>query len=276
MSAMSGLTDGKVVIITGAGSGIGRASAQLFAAEGAKVVCVDLAVADGEGTVALIGELGGDAIFVGCDVTQPSEVQAAVRAAVERYGRLDAAFNNAGIEWPRDKLLGEYALEDLDRTLNVNLRGVWLCMHAELRQMQAQDPIQGHGRGVILNNVSVAGLGGTATLSAYSASKHGVIGLTKSAAREYAPKGIRINAICPGGTRTPMAMETFGGDLERASQALAGMIPMARLAEPREIAEAVVWLCSDRASYITGAALPVDGGFSCGWGWQTPTGKILD
>ena len=263
-----GLVEGKIILVTGAASGIGRASAQLCAAEGARVVCADVAVDGADETVALIRKSGGEAVFVRCDVTRAPEVEAMVRAAVDTYGRLDGAFNNAGIEWPRDKLLAEYEVEDFDRTIDVNLRGVWLCMRHEIPQMVSQ------GSGVILNNASVAGLGGTATLSAYSASKHGIVGLTKSAAREYAPKGIRINAICPGGTRTPMASETFGGDLDRAMQVLAGMVPMRRLADPREIAEAVVWLCSDRASFVTGAAIPVDGGFSCAWGWQTPTGKI--
>jgi NAD(P)-dependent dehydrogenase (short-subunit alcohol dehydrogenase family) len=268
------LAEGKVVLVTGAASGIGRASARLFAAEGARVICADITVKGGQETVALIHKDGGDAVFVNCDVTHPAGVAQTVRAAVEQFGRLDCAFNNAGIEGPNDTLLGDYDLEDFDRVVAVNLRGLWLCMRHVIPPMVRQ------GSGVIVNMASVSGLAGTATLSTYSASKHGVIGLTRSAAREYAASGLRINAICPGGTRTAMAAETFGGDVNDDAQmralARAAGIPMLRLAEPPEIAEAVVWLCSDRASYVTGVALPVDGGFSCGWGWQTPSGKIRD
>ena len=267
---MNGLVKDKVIVVTGAAAGIGRASAQLFAAEGARVVCADVAVDGGQETRNLIAQDGGEALFVKCDVTNASDVESMVRTAVSTYGRLDGAFNNAGIE-PGRKQLADYEVDEFDRTIEVNLRGAWLCMRHELRQMVIQRS------GVIVNNVSVAGLGGTATLSAYSASKHGIVGLTKSAAREYAAAGIRINAICPGGTRTPMAAQTFGGDFDQAMEMLAEMVadlvPMGRLAEPREIAEAAVWLCSDRASFITGVAVPVDGGFSCAWGWQRARGK---
>jgi NAD(P)-dependent dehydrogenase (short-subunit alcohol dehydrogenase family) len=271
---MKGLVEGKSVLVTGAASGIGRASAQLFAAEGARVVCADVAVEAGEETVELIGRSGGAAVFVKCDVTRPSEVAELVRVAVKTYGRLDGALNNAGIEGPNDTMLGDYRLEDFDRVIATNLRGVWLCMRHEIPQMVSQR------RGVIVNTASVAGLGGTATLATYAASKHAVLGLTRAAAREYAGAGVRINAICPGGTRTAMAAETAGGsvDDDAAMEALARAagIPMLRLAQPSEIAEAAVWLCSDRSSYVTGASIAVDGGFSCGWGWQTPSGKIRD
>ncbi len=248
---MAGRVDGKVALITGAGSGIGRATALAFAREGAKVVVADIVVAGGEETVRMIKATGGEAIFVKTDVTKTAEVEALVKKTVETYGRVDCAFNNAGIE-------GEMALtadcteENWDRVVNIDLKGVWLCMKYEIPQMLKQ------GGGAIVNTASVAGLVGFQGIPAYVASKHGVNGLTKTAALEYAKSGIRVNAVCPGVIHTPMVERFFSAN-PQASEGMTALEPVGRLGKPEEIAEAVLWLCSDAASFVTGLPMAVDG-----------------
>ena len=246
---------GKVALVTGGASGIGRACAQLFAREGASVVVSDVAVEGGEETVRLIWEDGGEASFVEADVSKALEVESLVRRALEAYGRLDYAFNNAGIEGRMATNTADYPEEDWDRVIAVNLKGVWLCMKHEIDQMLAQ------GGGSIVNNSSVEGLVGLQGTSAYAASKHGVVGLTKTAALEYAQSGIRVNAVCPGLIRTPMVERYTGGDAETEAQWAAIFEPVGRMGSPDEVAEAVVWLCSEAASFVTGHAMAVDGGF---------------
>ena len=252
---MAGLLDGKSALITGAGGGIGRAAALVFAREGARVAVADLMEEAARETVALVNAAGGQAISLGGDVTQDSDVREMTETVISTYGRLDCAFNNAGIAgWQVDaagKKTAEWSEEAFDRMIAVNLKGVWLCMRYQLPQMQAQ------GGGAIVNTGSIAGLAGLPTSSAYVAAKHGVIGLTKTAAIEYAESGIRVNAVCPGYIRTPM---TEPMTQERSAAVLA-QTPAKRMGDPREIAEMVVWLCSERASYVTGAAYNVDGGW---------------
>ena len=249
---MAGRLDGKVALVTGGSSGIGRATAQIFAREGAKVVVADVLVEGGEETVRLIKAAGGDAIFVKTDVSRPAEVEAMVKRAVDTYGRLDCAFNNAGIEGALQPT-SEYDEAMWDRVISINLKGVWLCMKYEIPQMLKQ------GSGAIVNTASAAGLVGVQGLSAYTAAKHGVNGLTKTAALEYAKSGIRINSVCPGGVDTPMVRRVFGNNPQFA-EAAAAVEPVGRLAQPAEIGEAVVWLCSDAASFVTGLPMAVDGG----------------
>lgn len=249
---MAGRIDGKVALVTGGGSGIGRATALALAREGAKVVVSDVAVEGGEETVRLIKAAGGEAIFSRADVARNAEVEALVQQTVATYGRLDCAFNNAGIEGAT-KQTTECSEEAWEQTIAINLKGVWLCMKHEIQQMLKQ------GGGAIVNTASVAGLVGFAGLPDYVASKHGVVGLTKTAALEYAKAGIRVNAVCPGAIRTPMlerGMRTMPGFAETA----VAMEPVGRLGTPEEIAEAVVWLCSDAASFVTGLPMAVDGG----------------
>jgi NAD(P)-dependent dehydrogenase (short-subunit alcohol dehydrogenase family) len=245
----------KVALVTGGASGIGRACAQLFAKEGASVVVSDVAVEGGEQTVRLIEEDGGEASFVEADVSKAAQVEALVRRAVEVYGRLDHAFNNAGIEGRMATNTADYPEEDWDRVIGVNLKGVWLCMKHEIPQMLRQ------GGGSIVNNSSVEGLVGLQGTSAYAASKHGVVGLTKTAALEYAQSGIRVNAVCPGLIRTPMVERYTGGDPETEAQWAAIFEPVGRMGTAEEVGEAVVWLCSEAASFVTGHAMAVDGGF---------------
>jgi NAD(P)-dependent dehydrogenase (short-subunit alcohol dehydrogenase family) len=249
---MAELLKGKVALVTGGGSGIGRASALAFAREGAKVVVADVVVEGGEETVGMIKKAGGEALFVKADVSKAAEVEAMVNKAVETYGRLDCAYNNAGIEGAVAQTV-ECSEENWDRTLNINLKGVWLCLKYEIPQMLKQ------GGGAIVNTASVAGLVGFAGLPAYVASKHGVAGLTKTAALEYAKSGIRVNAVCPGAIRTPMTERLFRAQPQMAESATA-MEPVGRMGTPEEIAEAVAWLCSDAASFVTGHAMAVDGG----------------
>jgi NAD(P)-dependent dehydrogenase (short-subunit alcohol dehydrogenase family) len=249
---MQGRVQGKVVLVTGGASGIGRASALVFAREGAKVVVADVVVAGGEETVAMIKAAGGDAQFVKADVAKPAEVEALIAKVVAAYGRLDCAFNNAGVEGAMTSTL-DCTEENFDRTIAINLKGVWLCMRAEIAQMLKQ------GGGAIVNTASVAGLVGFQGLPAYVASKHGVVGLTKTAALEYAKSGIRINAVCPGVIQTPMLERLFQSG-PQAGEAIAAMEPVGRLGKPEEIAEAAVWLCSDAASFVTGLPMAVDGG----------------
>lgn len=244
--------DGKIAIVTGGASGIGRASAGLLAARGAKVVVADLDEAQGTATVEHINALDGEARFVRTDVTDPEQVRDLVRAAVDAYGRLDVALNNAGVPGTYAALTDQ-VLDDWQRTLAVNLTSVFLSMQAEIPVMLET------GGGAIVNTASAAGLMGFANLPAYVASKHGVIGLTKSVALEYARRGVRVNAVCPGSIRTQM-LEGFAGGDEDMIQGLGKGQPIGRLGTPDEVAAAIVWLCSDAAAFVTGHAMAVDGG----------------
>jgi NAD(P)-dependent dehydrogenase (short-subunit alcohol dehydrogenase family) len=250
---MYGNLEGKVALVTGGSSGIGRASALVFGRKGAKVIVTDLAVDGGEKTVKTIVEEGGEAIFIKGDVSNRAEVEILIERAVETYGRLDCAFNNAGVAQSVKAPTADYTEEDWDRVMKINLKGVWLCMKYEIRQMLKQ------GGGSIVNCSSVAGLRGFPARPAYAASKHGVIGLTKTAAVEYADAGIRINAVCPGWIRTPMVKATIDLNPEVEGQ-IASMQPIGRIGSPKEVAEVVVWLCSDGASFVIGHCLIVDGG----------------
>ncbi len=251
--SMPGRGEGKVALVTGGGSGIGRATAALFAREGARVAVADVGMEGGEETVKAIRTAGGEAVFIRADVSRADEVQALVGRVVETYGRLDCAHNNAGIGGS-GALTADYLQEDWDQVLRVNLTGVWLCMKYEIPVMLAQ------GRGSIVNTASVAGLAGAPRLSAYVASKHGVVGLTRTAALEYARAGLRINAVCPGWTRTPMVESALAARPYLQEAQIIESEPIGRMATPEEIAEAVVWLCSDAASFVTGHAMAVDGG----------------
>ena len=245
--------EGKVALVTGAGSGIGRESALAFAREGAKVVVADIVVEGGEETVRMIKGEGGEAIFVKCDVAQEADVKAMVAKTIETYGQLDFAHNNAGIEGMAGPC-AECTEENWDRTLGINLKGVWWCCKYEIPEMLKR------GGGAIVNTSSVAGLVGFAGIPAYTASKHGVAGLTKAIALDYAKEGIRCNAVCPGVIHTPM-VDRFSGGTQEGLDAMAAMEPVGRLGEPSEIADAVVYLCSDKATFVTGIAMPVDGAF---------------
>ena len=252
---MAGRLEGKVALVTGGGSGIGRASALTFAREGAKVVVADLNVEMGAETVEKIEAAEGQATLVRTDVSKSGQVEAMVAEAVEVYGGLDCAFNNAGDSAAH---LGaivpthEYPEENWDRVIAVGLKGVWLCMKYEIPEM-----LKGGG-GAIVNMASVFGLVGDRNKAAYVASKHGVVGLTRAAALEYAAQNIRVNVVCPGYTRTPLT-EGRLRDPEIESQIIAKH-PIGRVGEPEEIAEAVIWLCSDAASFVTGHTMVADGG----------------
>ncbi len=250
---MAGQLDGKVALITGAGSGIGRASALVFAREGAKVAVADIMVEGGEETVRMVKEAGGEAFFIKVDVSNAAEVEAMVNTVVDTYGRIDCAYNNAGIEG-RLASTDEYPEDVFDKVIDINLTGVWLCMKYELPHMLKQ------GGGAIVNTASGAGLIGVAGMSAYVASKHGVVGLTKTAALEYAKSGIRVNSVCPGLIQTPM-VERITADQPQLGEALVAAEPVGRTGKPEEIAESVVWMCSDAASFVTGHAMSVDGGY---------------
>ncbi len=253
---MEKIFDGKVALVTGGSYGIGRATAVAFAKRGAKVVVVDWKEDKDNETIKLIKSAGGDALFVQCDVSGSNEVRDMIEKAIARFGRLDFAFNNAGIEGETAPT-HECTEANWDKTIGINLKGVWLCMKHEIPQMLKA------GKGVIVNCASIAGLSGFAGLPAYVATKHGVVGLTKSAALEYAKKGIRVNAVCPGVIHTAMIDRITGRDKEVEKQYIA-MEPIGRMGNPEEVAEAVIWLCSDAASFVTGIAMPVDGGFTSG------------
>jgi len=248
---MAGHLEERIALVTGGSSGIGQAAALDFAAEGAKVVVADVNIEGGEETVRLINERGGEAIFVRTDVARANEVEELVDRAVRAYGRLDCAFNNAGISI--EGRVHEVSEEEWDCLMCVNLKGVWLCMKYELIQMLKQ------GRGAIVNMSSVWGVVGMAGEAPYVASKHGVSGLTKAGALDYAKEGIRVNEVCPGVIHTPMTAGTLG-DAVRREQILARE-PIGRVGRAEEVAKAVVWLCTDAASFVTGHALVVDGGY---------------
>jgi NAD(P)-dependent dehydrogenase (short-subunit alcohol dehydrogenase family) len=253
---MEKIFDEKVAIVTGGSFGIGRATAFAFAKRGAKVVVADCIEDKENKTIRLIESVGGEAIFVQCDVSNSSEVSKLVEKAIARFGRVDFAFNNAGIEG-LSAITHECNEANWDKTMGVNLKGIWLCMKNEIPQMLKNN------KGVIVNCASVAGLVGFVGLPAYVASKHAVVGLTKTAALEYAKQGIRVNAVCPGVIKTDMIDRLTGKDKEVEKQ-YTDMEPIGRMGSADEVAEAVVWLCSDAASFVTGVALPVDGGFTTG------------
>lgn len=247
--------DGEVALVTGAGGGIGAATAALFAAEGARVVVVDITVTAAEATAAAITADGGEAVGVAADVTDEAQVEAAVAVAIDRWGRLDVAHNNAGTSG-QPSAFTDLSLDDWNRVVSLNLTGVFLCMKHELAVMAPA------GKGAIVNTSSGAGVIGFPSLPHYVASKHGVLGLTKTAAQEYARSGIRVNAICPGTTDTPMMQAFIGGD-PGIEKMMKRTVPTGELGRPEQIAEAVVWLCSDRASFVNGDTMLVDGGSVC-------------
>ena len=248
---MKGQFEDKVALVVGASSGIGRSTALAFAAQGAQVVVAARREQKGQETAQLIREIGGEGLYVKADVTQPAEVEALIDETIRTYGRLDCAFNNAGVVGGGS--ISECSEETWDRVLDTNLKGIWLCMKYEIPPMVKQNS------GTIVNMSSVFGLTGNDwCISPYVASKHGVLGLTKAAALEYAKKGIRVNAVCPGAIRTPI----WGGGLDAEWEArLAELHPLGRIGEPEEVAAVVLWLCSDAASFITGHGIPVDGGY---------------
>jgi NAD(P)-dependent dehydrogenase (short-subunit alcohol dehydrogenase family) len=248
---MSGLVEGKVALVTGAGSGIGRATALLFGREGARVVVSDRQPQPGEETAEAIRGAGGEAEFVAADVSQEDQVEALVERTVGLYGRLDCAFNNAGITGAPTPL-HQLGSDRWQQILAVNLTGVFLCMKYELLRMQAD------GGGVIVNCASGSGVVATPGLAGYCATKHGVLGLTKTAAVENAKTGVRVNAVCPGSTDTPALRATMAID-SAVEKMILRSVPSGRLGESSEVAEAVVWLCSDRANFVSGHALFVDG-----------------
>ncbi len=252
---MAGLMQGKVVLVTGGSTGIGRASSLVFAREGATVVVADINLAAGEGTACAIRDSGGQAVFIAADVSKRGDVETLVNRAVGLYGRLDCAFNNAGIAGAIGSAVHDYSEDAWDRVMGINLKGVWLCLKYEIQQMLKQ------GGGAIVNTASIWGLVGAPGASAYVASKHGVVGLTRAAALEYATRGIRINAVNPGTIRTPILDPFIAADPEFESM-ITARHPIGRIGMPEEVAEAVVWLCSDAASFVVGQNLPVDGGYT--------------
>ncbi len=247
------LLQDKTVFVTGGSTGIGRATAQILGAEGARVIIADVQDAEGANTVKLVADAGGVAEYMHVDVSDYDAVSAAIAAIVDKHGSLDGAFNNAGIEGPTARIT-DVTMADWDRVIRVNLTGVFICLKAELEQMMKQ------GGGSIVSTASAAGLIGIPGAASYNASKHGVVGLTKTVALEYATKNIRVNAVCPGFIETPMLNRVTDASVKIREQMI-GAVPMKRVAAPSEIGETVAWLLSDKASYVTGVAMPVDGGW---------------
>jgi NAD(P)-dependent dehydrogenase (short-subunit alcohol dehydrogenase family) len=241
----------KIVFITGAASGIGRAAALAFAAEGARVAILDRSEEELEKVKSSVESAGGEVLTVVCDVSSPDQIEDAIKQVVHRFSRLDIAFNNAGVE-NKAAPVHEIDLAEWDRILNINLRGTFVCMQHELAQMVKQ------GGGVIVNTSSGAGIRGVAGGAAYAASKHAILGLTRSAALDYARQNIRVNAVLPGNIETPMMDRFTGGDIQKAID----LEPVGRLGKPEEIAEAVLWMASDLGGFVTGAATVIDGGWS--------------
>ena len=245
--------EGKVALVTGAGAGFGRATALTFSVKGAKVVVADFAVEAGEETVKMIQQGGGEAIFIKVDVSHATEVEALINKTIDTYGQLDCAANNAGISGPIVASI-DLEEEDWNRVVNIDLKGVWLCMKYEIPQMIKQ------GGGSIVNTASMAGIVGFPAQAPYVASKHGVVGLTKSAALEYGTQNIRVNAVCPGVIHTSMVesvIEVIPDIIDTLNQ----QAPVGRIGQPQEVAECILWLCSGAASFVTGHALAVDGGY---------------
>ena len=258
-----GNLEGKVALVTGGSSGIGREAVLVFAREGAKVVLASRGAEGGEEVAREVSELGGDATFVRADVSEAADVEGLVETAVSVYGRLDCAFNNAGSSEGTGSPTADFEEAEFERVVGTNLKGVWLCMKYEIRQMLRQEP----AGGAIVNTSSVNGLGGAPGGALYSAAKSGVLALTKSAAQEYAPQGIRVNALVAGGFRTPMlegVMENASGGDPEAREAVEaryeGLVPLGRIGHPEEAAEVAGWLCSPAASYVTGHSMIADGG----------------
>jgi NAD(P)-dependent dehydrogenase (short-subunit alcohol dehydrogenase family) len=249
---IDGSFTGKVAFVTGAANGIGRAAALAFAREGASVIVADVSEQGNQTTTRLIQEAGGRALAVQCDVTRTEEIKAALDKGVQAFGRLDFAFNNAGVEQPVQPA-ADLTEEDWDRIIDVDLRGVFLCMKHEIPLMLKQ------GGGAIVNTSSGAGVKGIAGQAAYCAAKYGIVGLTKAAALDYAKSNIRINAVCPGIIETPMMGRFSGGTSEGRAKVIA-QEPIGRMGKPEEIAAAVVWLCSDPAAFVVGHAMVIDGG----------------
>ncbi len=250
---MAGQLEGKSALVTGGASGIGRAAAIAFAREGARVAVSDVNSQGGEETVRIIEDSGGEALWAPADVSDSSQVQALVRQTVSAYGRLDCAFNNAGITVTRRTPMVDLTEEEWDRLMGINLKGVWLCLKYEIPEMIRT------GGGAIVNTSSTAGLVGSIGLASYVASKHGVAGLSKAAALEHSRDGVRVNAVCPGPIRTPLTEGVMAAN-EGAEERYTSRAPMGRMGTPEEVAEAVIWLCSDAASFVTGHTMTVDGG----------------
>ena len=252
-----GLVSGKTALVTGAAAGIGRATALTFAAEGANVVVSDVNDAGGKETVAMIEKAGGKAIYVSADVSKSADVKTLIAKTVAAYDKIDCAVNNAGIEGKISPFTDQTE-DNFDAIIGVNLKGTYLCLQAEIAAMLKS------GGGTIVNLSSVAGLIGFPGLSPYVASKHGVIGLTKNAALEYAKDGIRVNAVCPGGINTRMLdslAEQATAGAQSSTEMMDPLHPMGRIGAPQEVADLIVWLCSPRAAFITGASIPIDGGY---------------
>jgi NAD(P)-dependent dehydrogenase (short-subunit alcohol dehydrogenase family) len=250
---VNGTYTGKVAFVTGAGGGIGRAAALAFAREGASVVVADVSEKENQQTARMIEDQAGRALAVRCDVTQVAEVKAALDKTLEAFGRLDFAFNNAGIEPRNPAPTADYDLDEWERIINIDLRGVFLCMKYEIPLMLKQ------GGGAIVNTSSGAGIIGIKGSPAYTAAKHGVIGLTRATALDYAAQNIRVNVVCPGYIDTPM-MERFTGGTAQGRAKVIAEEPVGRMGTPEEIAAAVVWLCSDTAKFVIGSAMVIDGG----------------